>query len=368
MTTDTLLALAPTVPVAGAKAADLRKRGPSLYVKTAPLKTLDDVRNALQLAVEVEHATLPVYLQAAYSLDESKNGMIAGMIVGVAMQEMGHFCQAANILVAIGGKPSIADPKFVPKYPGGLPGNIGTQPGQPEFVVHLRPFSKDQVENCFMIIEEPATPIDVEDAAPKAAPSDLRENHRTIGEFYEDIAKTLTALGDGVFSHTAKGQVVGMLGVTPILCLDDALAAIARIIREGEGTPSTPEESDGTMAHYYTFYEIYKGRKIEKGPDGWVFTDQEVPFDPTGVQAIIDDPDQADYPSGSAAAVQSQAFNTYYSNLLKALDQSFNGNPDKINDAIGLMFDLKIQAKQLMAIPMPGQPGKFAAPTWQYIP
>jgi hypothetical protein len=368
MTTDTLLAGPETVPAPGAKATDLPKRGPSLYVKAPPLATLEDVRNALQLAIEVEHATLPVYLQAAYSLDEQKNGIIADMIVGVTMQEMEHFCQAANILVAIGGRPAIADPKFVPGYPGGLPKSIGTQPGQPEFIVHLRPFSKDQVENCFMIIEEPATPIDINDAGPQLAPSDIGDNYRTIGDFYEDIAKTLTVLGDGVFSHSKDGQVTGMLGIKPILGLNDALAAIARIIREGEGTPSTPEETDGTMAHYYTFYEIYKGRKIAKGADGWYFTDEEIPFDPDGVQNIVEDPKQADYPPGSAAAIQSQAFNTYYSSLLKALDQSFNGNPDKINEAIGLMYDLNIQAKLLMATPMTDGSGKFAAPTWEYLP
>ena len=165
-----------------------------------------------------------------------------------------------------------------------------------------------------------------------------------------------------------------MFGIKPILSLADAQDAIARIVREGEGTPPSPEEGteggDGNgMARYYSFYQIYKGRKIAKAADGsWYFTDEVVPFDSAGVQTLIDDPKQADYAAGSVAAVQSEAFNTYCSNLLKALHQSFNGNPDKINDAIGLMFDLKIQAKMLMQLPMDGHPGKFCAPTWQYIP
>lgn len=373
MTTDTMAATR-SVPAAGAKATDLPKRGPSLVVQAKTPRTLDEVRANLQLAVELEHATLPAYLQAAYSLDDAKNGVIAGMIIDIAMQEMEHFCQAANILVAIGGRPAIDNPAFVPSYPGGLPKHIGTQPGQPEFIVHLRGFSLDQVENCFMVIEEPADPIDILESAPRLAASDIQDNYRTIGEFYEDISKALGDLGNGVFSGTADGQVYGMFGIRPILSLADAQDAIARIVREGEGTPTSPEEGteggDGNgMAHYYSFYEIYKGRKIAKAADGsWYFTDGVIPFDPAGVQTLIDDPKQADYPAGSVAAVQSEAFNTYYSNLLKALHQSFNGNPDKINDAIGLMFDLKIQAKMLMQLPMDGKPGKFCAPTWQYIP
>lgn len=357
-----------TVPAAGAPAADLPKRGPSLLVAAAPPKTLEEVRNSLQLAIELELATLPVYLQAAYSLDDAKNGMIANMIIGVAMQEMEHFCQAANILVAIGGSPAIDDTRYIPTYPGGLPDNIGTAPGEPDFIVHLRPFSMEQVETCFMVIEEPADPIDIKDAAPRAVPSDLQQNYRTIGEFYEDISKALTALGNGVFTGTAAGQVYGMFGITPILTLDDAVAAIDRIVTEGEGTPQSPMEPDSaTAAHYYTYYEIFKGRKIAKGPDGWVFTDEEIPFDPTGVQTILDNPKQADYAPGSPAAIQSQAFNTYYSNLLRALHESFNGNPGKINDAIALMFDLKIQAKLLMATPLNDGSGTFAAPTWEYV-
>ena len=373
MTTDTMAATR-SVPAAGAKATDLPKRGPSLVVQAKTPRTLDEVRANLQLAVELEHATLPAYLQAAYSLDDAKNSVIAGMIIDIAMQEMEHFCQAANILVAIGGRPAIDNPAFVPSYPGGLPKHIGTQPGQPEFIVHLRGFSLDQVENCFMVIEEPADPIDILESAPRLAASDIQDNYRTIGEFYEDISKALANLGNGVFSGTADGQVYGMFGIRPILSLADAQEAIARIVREGEGTPTSPEEGtkggDGNgMAHYYSFYEIYKGRKIAKAADGsWYFTEEVIPFDPAGVQTLVDDPKQADYPAGSVAAVQSEAFNTYYSNLLKALHQSFNGNPDKINDAIGLMFDLKIQAKMLMQLPMDGQPGKFCAPTWQYIP
>ncbi len=366
MTTGTPWAEAGPVPQAGSKAVDLRKPAPSLFVKARPLATPEDVRNALQLASELELATLPAYLQAVYSLDERKNGMIVGMITGVAMQEMAHFCTACNILVAIGGNPAIDDPKFIPTYPGGLPKDIGTQPGQPEFIVHLLPFSTQQVRDCFMIIEEPANPIDIRDSARASLMSaDIADNYRTIGEFYEAISAALSA--DDFKEPRVNRQVTGILDVPVIRTLADARAAIDRIIREGEGTPSTPQESDGTMAHYYTFYEIFKGRKIVKKDDGWYFGDDLVPFDPTGVQDIIADPKQALYPEGSNAAIRSQAFNTYFSNLLKALHQSFNGQPDRINDSIGLMFDLKVQAKQLMLTPMPGQPGKFAAPTWEYV-
>jgi hypothetical protein len=367
----TLIAELDTRPVVvtGAKATDLMKSGPTLYVNFGrPLTTLADVREALQLAIELEHATLPPYLTALYSLDEAKNPEIAAIMTGIAMQEMEHFCRAGNILVAIGGKPAMANEEFIPSYPGGLPKHIGSSPSDPDFIVHLRKFSMDQVKNCFMKIEEPEYPIDIQSERMLAtADTTIKPAYRTIGEFYEDIKATLTELGDGIFNHTSEGQVFGLLGLAPVMGLEDAKAQIDTIIIEGEGSRTSPTEGPfGQMAHYYSYYEIYKGRKTAKEGDEWYFTDEVIPFDPTGVQDLIDDPHQDSYPAGSTAAYECATFNTYYSNLLIALDQSFNGQPDRIGNAIGLMFDIKLQAKKLMSIPMPGQPGKFASPSWQF--
>ena len=80
-----------------------------ILLKPACLKSLRQdspdvvqVRAALQQAVELEHATLPVYLYGLYSLQSGVNTAIADIIQSVAMEEMLHMTLAANVLNALG--------------------------------------------------------------------------------------------------------------------------------------------------------------------------------------------------------------------------------------------------------------------------
>ena len=61
------------------------------------------VRDALQLAIELEHATIPVYLYTVYSLDPAKNAEIVQLIDSVVVEEMLHMVLSANVLNALGG-------------------------------------------------------------------------------------------------------------------------------------------------------------------------------------------------------------------------------------------------------------------------
>src|ERR1700759_1622945 len=86
--------------------------------------TLDGLKSALQNAIELEHATIPPYLYALYSIRQDTNAEIAALIKSVVVQEMLHMAIDCNVLNAIGGHPRIDDPRFVPKYPGHLPGGV----------------------------------------------------------------------------------------------------------------------------------------------------------------------------------------------------------------------------------------------------
>ena len=116
--------------------------------------TLPGLRAALQQAIELEHATLPTYLYALYSLVPGKNGAIARLMLSVILEEMLHMALACNILNAVGGQPVIDSPAFVPTYPGPLPGGV-----ESNLQVPLSPFSLPLIENVFMVIEEPEDPL-----------------------------------------------------------------------------------------------------------------------------------------------------------------------------------------------------------------
>ncbi|HEX8067887.1 MAG TPA: ferritin-like protein [Thermoleophilaceae bacterium] len=316
------------------------------------IDTLPGLQQALQNAIELEHATLPPYLYALYSLDQDENGEIYGLIKSVVMEEMGHFGYACNILNAIGGSPAIDDPSFVPSYPGPLPCGVESQ-----LTVPLAPFSLDVVENVFMVIEEPEDPVAV------AAAEGL-----TIGQFYDAIKEALVAQGSSIFTGNPDLQVTnGFPELTAVTDLDTATAAIDTIVEQGEGTTQSPDDQQGDLAHYYRFAEIYHGKALIQNPSpppSWAYEGDPIPFDPAGVLPLVTNPKGSQYPQGSPAQQANDAFNATYRTLLQHLHSAFNGTPGDLNDAIGDMFTLKDQAAAVMAIELGD--GTNAGPSFEY--
>src|SRR5262249_49421534 len=134
---------------------------------------------------------------------------------------------------------------------------------------------------------------------------------------------------------------------------DDAEKAINEIKRQGEGaSASNPEDGDCELAHFYKFSQIVEGKRIVIHADGsFSYTGEPIPFDPDGVWAMMDDPDLVLFPVGSRAQVLSMQFAQTYQSLLNALHTVFNGQPDQLNEAIGLMYSLSVLARQLMETP-----------------
>src|SRR4051812_36113673 len=109
----------------------------------AGIDSKDQLLESLQTAMRLEHATIPVYLQAAWSLrvptDSSPdtNSIIREIIRDVALEEMLHLTLVANLINALGGTPTMNTRGFFASYPCRLPGSVQTG-----LEVHLRPFSE----------------------------------------------------------------------------------------------------------------------------------------------------------------------------------------------------------------------------------
>ena len=325
------------------------------------------VRTSLQNAVELEHATIPVYLYGLYSLDPARNAAIVDVIQSVVVEEMLHMTLAANVLNAIGGSPNIDRPDFVPTYPGPLPGGV-----EGGLTVHLRPFSAAQLMT-YLEIEQPDTPLNIPNPI---LPPPRHLDGITIGEFYTKIIGAIKALSPGIFAHPPRNQVGPSLMEGAIVVTDfpSAQSAIQTIIDQGEGTSTSPDEaaSSDEPAHYYRFLEIYYGCGLVDAPGQnppWEWSGPPVPFDLEGVYPLPNDPRAADYPAGSTHAFANDNFNYAYTSLLKVLHGLFNGqnNQTQMNAAIGLMMSLKGQARAMMAgIPNPS--GPYTGPSFEYQP
>ena len=275
------------------------------------ITTPADLQDALQTAMRLEFSTIPPYLCAQWSINSDPSD-VADMIEGIVVQEMYHFALAGNMLTAIGGVPNIANPTFLPSYPTNvLPGGIPQK-----LPVDLQPLTLEQAQ-VFMQIEYPEFPP----VALAAAPT-------TIGAFYDTIAEGFTTvhptINPGAFAVNS-GEA------TPIKSIADALAAIALIKGEGEGTSGSPDQppaGNKTFAHYYVFKEIFTEKTLVQDAAGhWSFTGAAIQF-----------PTTFNFQQSTVTPTASLAFNQALSQLLISLQSCWTSGA-KLN--IGAMFNLQ---------------------------
>lgn len=335
----------------------------------ARVTSLEDLRAHLQWAIELEHATIPLYLCALYSIDVPFNAEAVEVVQSVFVEEMLHLTLAANLLNAIGGEPVLDAPHLLPGYPRTLPH------GDQSFQIELLPFGQRAVDG-FLRIEQPSRP----GAEPEG------DRYETIGQFYAAIESGLRRLcqvlgEDEVFSGDPARQITsaypygGSGRVVAVRDLASALEALTEIVEQGEGS-SHSDVWDGDhqmfhadrkeVAHYYRFEELQLGRRYQQGdtplsgPTGRAI---EVTWD--AVRPMRPNPRIADAQPGSEERNAQEAFNAAYCTLLSLLEQAFNGAPSMLGTATGAMFGLKSQALELMALE--SGDGYTAGPTFEFV-
>jgi len=337
-------------------------------IRANRITDLASLQQALQNAIELEHATIPPYLTAYYTLsgDSPSVSYAKEAIQAIVNQEMLHLTLACNVLNAIKGVPKIADASFIPSYPDHLP--MGIESG---VTVHLKRYSRDLVQNTFMKIEEPEIPIHIPVRTLAFAPVDIR----TIGQFYAAIRAEIMRQGNRIFVGDRSRQVGGFLNAIEVTDVTSAVTAIDTIVRQGEGTPTSPTNKDSNFAHYYRFQELAMGMKIV--PDASTFVgfsfDPQQPItidDNTDVIQMADDPQLIQFdPADANVAQLADVCDKTYSDLLRMLQGAFDGQPDKIGDAVGQMFSFEVAIADLLAAPLTAGPnaGKFAGPRFRFV-
>lgn len=340
------------------------------------INSRDDLISYLHAAIALEHATIPTYLTAYYSIYSTTNSDAAHIIRVAAVEEMLHLTLAANVLNAVGGSPDLTRPGFVPSYPAYLPD------GEDDFTVDLRPFSKEAVET-FCKIERPRkapdpgsrlVPGDPGHRMLVASPTAEGMHFYSIGEFYEEIIDglgQLAAADPGLFCGDESRQVgpeyfySGGGTVLPVRDLESASRALRFIAAQGEGLDQGIYDAEGELAHYYRFRQLQLGRYYQPGDE---------PDSPSGPELHIDWDDAyrvkvsarlTDYPPGSELAGVAEAFNADYGAFLALLTRAFNGEPSRLQEAVWSMFRLRDAFNRLVRNPLPGSGGLHAAPTFE---
>jgi hypothetical protein len=342
----------------------------SIIDRVTAAREAGDLYEHLRAAIQLEHATIPPYLTALYSIKKGTNVIAAELIRSVLIEEMLHMAIAANTLNAIGGQPEINSPHFIPTYPGPLPMNIGTG-----LRVGLAKLSRETI-STFMQIEEPETPLQFPLEEVAGAGAEALE-FATIGDFYRAIVAKLGELGDDIFTGSPARQVVDphwfpATELFPVTNAEGAKRALGLIIEQGEGTKSSPltRPGGGEMAHYYRFSEVFFGRRLRPDPtvpEGFSYSGEPVPLDETGVWDLLPNPKAEQLPAGSRARRHADQFNHTYTRLLTALQQTFDGQPERLKQSLGLMYELRLMADTLISTQVPGSQQQ-AAPSFEYAP
>lgn len=309
--------------------------------------TLQGLMKQLQMAIELEWATIPVYITSLYSVVEGYNTEIYNLINTVIVQEMLHMVQVANILIALNGSPLIDSPSVVPSYPVvGLPGGV-----LPGLKVSIEKLSLEHVYKVFMPIETPQRSF-------VTYPAIVNEKN-TIGAFYGEITDCIEHLNDEVFNVTTVDYQVkwplvtdkSVGYVTPVTNKASALKAIDIIISQGEGSGLLDPNELGseTLAHFYKFEEIVCGKHLVKVSDfHYAYTGSPISFDAKGVWPMRPNPTAATVHPHTNCYIESRAFHGVYRMLLRRLQEVFNGHPQDMMITMQLMESLKIHAKKLM--------------------
>jgi hypothetical protein len=364
------------------------------------INSIGSLRDHLQIAIQIEHYTIPPYLCALYSIKDGSNREARDVIQTVVMEEMLHMSLAANLLIAVGGSSKVNHRTFIPVYPSSLP--CFANP----FPINLRKFSKPALD----------TFIEIELPEPAHVPPAKAGRFSTIGQFYDEVVKGLEWLcKDGheatVFSGTGR-QITpeyyygGAGRLFEIKKLDDAKRAITEIKEQGEALPhhifvrgpgpTRPQKYDRKHpeadpvyttdtpsplhvgfndqpepAHYFRFKEIREGRYYQRGdtpktgPRG-----PEFPVEWDGAWNMQDNPKSRRFRKGSPIRTKMDAFNASYSRLLDHLHEAFTGSPERLIEAVGDMFEIKHRGTELMRVPneLPGLEGTTVGPSFEYLP
>lgn len=323
----------------------LAKRGPA------------ELREMIGCAIKLEHATLPPYLCAMWSIIDRKHEAHR-ILRSIIMEEMGHMGLMCNLLTTIGDTPQLTAKDFIPDYPCPLPCDIVPRvipPNLRTWTVGLSRLTPAAVSDVFMIIEYP-------EKGPIALLAQPPRGFHTIGEFYDAIAETLRYLVEVQKTVKITGErqltesITANNDVTPITNLQEALCALEHIKEQGEGTPHSPDATHfgHELAHYYKFKQIQVGRLFQQKADKtWELNGKFIDF--PAVYPMADIP-RGGY-TGPGIPKEIGDFNDLYKQLLLDLQAAWEkGGKDgqaKLSEAETQYMDkLEGVAIQLMKTPL----------------
>ena len=316
-----------------------------------PIDTRTDLHAHLELAIRVELTTIPPYLYAMYSIEEPTSTP-AVLLRSIVVEEMLHAVLAANVLLAVGGRPRFDSIDYLPTYPSLVPHHV------PALEVRLEPCSADVIRDVFARIEQPEA---------HGAPAEPDE-FETLGQFYHALEIGLAELADGDdlfaepqvecqladpgFYAPVEADAEDSGGLMAVTSLASARAAIDIIIHQGEGLSDErwADPAHQELTHYYKLRQILDG------------------ISPLGpVRPLPTDPRTLDYPAELQPV--SHLFNAAYRYMYVLLHQLMqpSGTKSATVDELYLVMTRVMTPLARHLVCQPIGDGLMAAPTFEVV-
>ncbi len=314
-----------------------------------PIESVEDLRSHIELAIQIELSTIPPYLFAMYSIEDQVSEA-ALLIKSIVAEEMLHAALAANLLLAVGGRPDFSSTAYIPRYPSDLPHH------EPPLLLELAPCSLPLVRDVFMRIEQPEV---------HGAPGQP-DRFETLGQFYHALEVGLRELSNSVSLFTNPQTEAQMSdpsfygpvqfdaedsgGLMMIDELDSAIDAIEVIIHQGEGLSDErwADPSHQELTHFYKLKRI-----------------MDVPGELGAVRPVRRNPRSSEYPQ--EIRLVSDMFNAAYRHVYLVMADLFSPGPDKTGH-VGRLYRLMSGVLSPLArhmVSLELGDGEFAAPTFE---
>jgi hypothetical protein len=306
----------------------------------AGARSARELQPHLQGALELEIAVIPPYLTAMFSLREGKNSTIREILRGAVVDEMLHVALIANLLNAMRCPPILSASRLARGYPARLPLDATG------VVLSLRKFSLDLVHDVFMVLDQPADR--------RGAPNPAAGGRVTLGQFYRAIIEKIEELGNTVFIGDPALQFVDAVSYSEreLFRVYDAESAV-RALRLISGEGNSSANTAAGPARWHRLSQIACAPPRSKS----------IAFDPASVINIVENSRASMYEPRSPARAAVDAFNVAYCGILAALNESFNGRPERYEFAVSGMYGLMGLARSIVAIDRGD--GTFAAPSFE---
>lgn len=322
------------------------------------------LKELLNSAVVLEFATIPIYLQAMWSIKDN-NCEVAKSIRNIFQEEMLHMAMVCNMIAGIGGEPKIYDSENGLKFPSGLPGGV-----HPELYLYLEGLNDCSLRN-FIEIELPEEIAEIYDYETKELVTlgglcdkdgnigkkehvQSHEHNTTIGELYDRINELFQELQPEM---DVERQLAGPLSWWVMSDAKSVSKAIDMIKEQGEGSENVTPASTGmdNLAHFYRFWEVFYQKKIVEEGDKYYFKD---PMPRPEIYNMARVPEEGYQKSEVTPEVWHliSEFDKAYTDLVKLLQDAWaiNGRGQAaLVNAIEVMFKLERYALPLIKTPIP---------------